>query len=68
MQASLPEPTAPKVGGVPQSHNFSHPHFSNQATVLAMSETFNIGVKPLASITEQDNTAYREVCSTVMKL
>jgi hypothetical protein len=52
MQASLPDPTAPNVGGVPQSHNFFHPHFSNHATVLAMSDTFNIGVKPLASITE----------------
>src|SRR5581483_6818124 len=56
MQVSLPDPTAPKVGGVPQSHNFFHPHFSNHATVLAISETFKIGVKPLASIAEQDNT------------
>src|ERR1019366_8027251 len=46
------DPTAPNVGGVPQSHNFFHPHFSNHATVLAISDTFNIGVKPLTSITE----------------
>jgi hypothetical protein len=52
MQVSLPDPTAPNVGGVPQSHNFFHPHFSNHATVLAISDTFNIGVKPLTSITE----------------
>src|ERR1700730_19012136 len=51
MQVSLPYPTAPNVGGVPQTHNFFHPHFSNHATELAISETFNIGVKPLASIT-----------------
>ena len=38
MQASLPDPTAPNVGGVPQSHNFFHPHFSNHATVLAFDE------------------------------
>jgi hypothetical protein len=52
MHTSLPDPTAPKVGGVPQSHNFFHPHFSNHATVLAMSETFRIGVKALASMIE----------------
>jgi hypothetical protein len=51
MQVSSPDPIAPNVGGVPQSHNFFHPHFSNHATALAMSDTFNIGVKPLASIT-----------------
>src|SRR5215471_9020470 len=55
MQVSVPEPTAPNVGGVPQSHNFFHPHFSNHANVPAMSETFNIGVKPWASIMGQDN-------------
>src|SRR6266481_4079924 len=49
----LPDPTAPNVGGVPHSHSFFHPHFSNHATVAPMSETFNIGVKPLASITEK---------------
>jgi hypothetical protein len=51
MQASFPDPTAPNVGGVPQSHNFFHPHFSNHANVPAMSDTSNIGVHPLASIT-----------------
>ena len=50
MQVSSPDPTAPNVGGVPQSHNFFHPHFSNHANALAMSDTFNIGVRPLASI------------------
>jgi hypothetical protein len=53
MQTSSPDATAANVGGVPQSHNFFHPHFSNHATVLAMSDTFNIGVRPLASITEE---------------
>jgi len=53
MQASLPDPTAPNVGGVLQSHNFFHFHFSNHATVLAMSDTFKIGVKLLASIIEE---------------
>jgi hypothetical protein len=43
MQVSFPDPTAPKVGGVPQSHNLFHLHSSNHATVLAMSDTFNIG-------------------------
>src|SRR5579862_3009153 len=50
MQQFLPDPTAPNVAGVPQSHNFFHPHFSNHANVLAMSDTFNIGVIPLASM------------------
>src|SRR5277367_6731893 len=56
MQASLPDPTAPNVGGVPQSHNFFHPHFSNQAKVLAISDTFNIAVNPLASMIGKDNS------------
>jgi hypothetical protein len=56
MQVSLPDPTAPNVGGVPQSHNFFQPHFSNHAKVPAMSHTFNIGVKPLASIPEAEYT------------
>src|SRR5215472_13416381 len=50
MQTSLPDPTAPNVGGVPQSHNFFHPHFSNHANVRPRSDTFNIGVNALASI------------------
>jgi hypothetical protein len=53
-RCKFPCPIQPRqnVGGVPQSHNFFHPHFSNQANVLARSDTFNIGVRPLASITE----------------
>jgi hypothetical protein len=49
MQAS-PEPTAPKVGGVPQSQSFFQPHFSNHAKLAAMSETLRMGVMALASI------------------
>src|SRR5262249_2471299 len=60
MQTS-PEPTAPKVGGAPQSQSFFQPHFSNQANVAAMSETLRIGVTPLASMTvpsgRKDSTA-----------
>src|SRR5215467_15914381 len=44
----LPEQTAPKVGGVPQSQAFCHPHLSNHANVAGMSETLRIGVRPLA--------------------
>src|SRR5262249_14751791 len=43
-----PEPTAPNVGGVPQSQSFFHPHFSNHAKLAAISDTFNIGVIPFA--------------------
>src|SRR5262249_15726817 len=43
-----PEPTAPKVGGVPQSHSFFQPHFSNHTNVPAISEMLRIGVIPLA--------------------
>ena len=39
-----PDPTAPKVGGVPQSQHFLQPHFSNHTKLLEMSDTFNIGV------------------------
>src|SRR5579863_2554893 len=35
---------------------FFQPHFSNQAKVARMSETFRIGVRPLASIAPQDST------------
>src|SRR5882762_2350494 len=52
-----PEPTAPKVGGVPQSQHFLQPHFPNQAKLAAMSETFSIGVIAFAFIVRQDNTA-----------
>jgi hypothetical protein len=52
--AILLDPTAPNVGGVPQSHNFFHPHFSNHANVSGISDTFNIGVKPFASMVEAE--------------
>jgi hypothetical protein len=42
------EPTAPKLGGLPQSHNFRQPNFSNHKKLAEMSETFNIGVMCLA--------------------
>src|SRR5882672_11763547 len=51
-----PDPTAPKVGGVPQSQHFLQPHFPNQAKLAAMSETFSIGVIAFAFIVRQDNT------------
>src|SRR5690242_7921137 len=43
-----PEPTAPNVGGVPQSQSFFQPHFSNHAKLAAMSDTFRIGVTAFA--------------------
>src|SRR5467141_4172643 len=52
-----PDPTAPKVGGVPQSQHFFQPHFSNQAKLAPMSHTFSIGVIPFAFIMRQHNTA-----------
>jgi hypothetical protein len=45
-----PDPTAPNVGGVPQSQHFFQPHFSNHAKLSAMSDTFKIGVMCFASI------------------
>src|SRR6266700_5575424 len=45
-----PDPTAPNVGGVPQSQHLLQPHFSNQAKLAVMSDTFNIGVRPLAFV------------------
>lgn len=39
-----PDPTDPKVGGVPQSQHFRQPHFSNHAMLAAMSETFSTGL------------------------
>src|SRR6266851_1240532 len=51
-----PDPTAPKVGGVPQSQHFLQPHFSNQAKLAEISETFSIGVTPFASMPRKDNT------------
>jgi len=35
---------------VPQSQHFFQPHFSNQAKLAAMSDTFKIGVMVLTSI------------------
>src|SRR2546425_861245 len=55
-----PDPTAPKVGGVPQSQHFLQPHFSNQAKLAAMSETFSIGVTPFASMGRKDNTGVNQ--------
>lgn len=52
----LPEPTAPNVGGVPQSHSFFHPHFLNHAKLAGKSETFSIGVRPSTFIARKDNT------------
>jgi hypothetical protein len=52
-----PEPTAPKVRGVPQSQHFLQPHFSNQAKLAEISETFNIGVMAFAFMLRKDNTA-----------
>src|SRR6185437_10304582 len=51
----LPEPTAPNVGGVPQSQSFFHPHCSNHAKLAAKSETFSIGVRPSTFIGRKDN-------------
>src|SRR5713101_5723583 len=55
-----PDPTAPKVGGVPQSQHFLQPHFSNQAKLAAMLETFSIGVTPFATMGRKDNTGVNE--------
>ncbi len=45
-----PAPTAPKIGGVPQSQHFFQPHFLNQAKLAAMSDRCKIGVMVLTSI------------------
>src|SRR5262249_52159009 len=39
-----PEQTPPNVGGLPQSHPFFHPSFSNQAKLCWIFETLRIGV------------------------
>jgi len=52
-----PDPTAAKVGGVPQSQHFLQPHFSNHTKLLEMSDTFNIGVMCFAFMLRKDNTA-----------
>ena len=68
MQVSLHDPTAPNVGGVPQSHNFFHPHFSNHATVLAISETFNIRSQTFGFHNgKQDNTRRTEGCGLQLR-
>src|SRR5262245_44493701 len=43
--STWPAPTAPNVGGVPQSQSFRQPSFSNQSKLAVMSETFRIGVR-----------------------
>src|SRR6267378_5482256 len=52
-----PDPTAPKVGGVPQSQHFLQPHFSNHAKLAEMSDTFSIGVTCFAFMPPKDSTA-----------
>src|SRR6185369_850710 len=42
--SAMPDPTPPKLGGSPQSQSLRHPSRSNQSTLAAKSETFNIGV------------------------
>jgi len=49
-----PDPTAPKVGGVPQSQHFLQPHFSNQPKLAEISETFSIGVIAFAFMLPED--------------
>src|SRR5580700_4314894 len=51
-----PDPTAPNVGGVPQSQHFFQPHFSNHAKLAAMSDTFKIGVMAFAYMARKDTT------------
>jgi hypothetical protein len=51
-----PDPTDPKVGGVPQSQHFLQPHFSNHAKLAGMSDTFKIGVMCFASIARKHTT------------
>jgi len=52
-----PDPTDPKVGGVPQSQHFFQPHFSNHAKLAGTSDTFKIGVMCFASIARKHTTA-----------
>lgn len=51
-----PDPTAANVAGFPQSQHFLQPNFSNHATLSAISDTFNIGVICLASISRKHTT------------
>src|SRR5258706_16273156 len=48
-----PEPTAPKVGGVPQSQHFFQPHLANHAKLAGKSETFKTGVMALTYIRQR---------------
>lgn len=51
-----PDPTAPKVGGVPQSQHFFQPHFSNHAKLAGTSDTFKIGIMCFASMARKHIT------------
>jgi hypothetical protein len=51
-----PDPTAPNVGGVPQSQHFFQPHFSNHAKLAGTSDTFKIGVMCFASMGRKHTT------------
>src|SRR6266481_8362954 len=48
-----PEPTAPKVGGVPQSQHFYQPHLANHAKLAGKSETFKTGLMALTYIRQR---------------
>src|SRR6202035_5854688 len=52
-----PDPTAPKVGGDPQSQHFLQPNFSNHAKLAAMADMFKIGVTCFAFMLGKGNTA-----------
>src|SRR5689334_2725593 len=45
-----PDPTAPNVGGSPQSQTFCHPSFSSQAKLSTRSETLRMGFSLFAFI------------------
>ena len=51
-----PDPTDPKVGGVPQSQHFVQPHFANHAKLAAISDTFKMGVTCFAFMVRKHNT------------
>src|SRR5580700_4468787 len=51
-----PDPTDPKVGGVPQSQHFFQPHFANHTKLAAMSDTFKIGVIAFAYMAPKHTT------------
>ena len=53
-----PDPTDPKVGGVPQSQHFFQPHLSNHRKLRAMSDTFKIGVMCFASMAAKHTTPH----------